>query len=975
MTGTTITTTLSTGVVVGSADYPGPVYIASSGGIAPSGYQGLTGIELPSGASNPTIVNSGSITGGANSYASGTAGIGIVIQAGTLINAGNVIGGAGVADYSLGQLSDGGAGILLQNGTIDNTGTVTGGSGAGYRGHYLSAMPGNGGVGIVVEAGSVTNSGEVRGGGGGYSMVYASSGGAGIVIHTGTLVNSGNVTGGSGSGGGRYFGAGGTGAAGVSAYTDVVLVNHGSITGGVGGFGVRGGFGNSANGVGLGAGAILTNYGLVAGGAGGDAEVRGEKGSGGKGGAAIYGSQSTIINHAAITGGAGGNDAEPNGAYFVTGNGGAGVQLSGGVLQNYGSITGGNGGDVVQQAYDNYSGSGGAGGAGIQLSENSTLTNFAGATVNGGNGGYGFSPGQSGGDGVILGASATAVNLGVIAAGDAGRDFSILTTGSSGGIGVMLDSGALLVNDSTTNAISGMVYTARIAGGDGGLSSYPMTAPAGGAGVWLTGAATLVNSGLITGGAGGAVYSPFGNAYTGGTGGAGVYSTGLVINSGTIEGGAGGAGATLGAEGDAVDGGTLIVDPGAVFIGDVNVTTLEVAGISAAALGGFGGQFTASNAIIFDAGSNWTLEGNIPGFADGQAIDGFTLGDTIVLENINVLSETYVSGIGLELGIGSTEETLAISGSFSTSSFLVTDFDNSTTITVTCFAEGTRIATACGEAPVETLKIGDLLRTQHAGLQPIKWIGRRSYGGRFLRGNKAALPIRIKAGAIADAVPSRDLFVSPGHAISIDNMLVHASRLVNGVTILQEDAADQVTYYHIELENHEILFAENCPAESFMDEHFRRQFQNVEEFHRLYPGQVAPRAMCQPRLDSGFVLQAILQRLNERAGIKTPAITGALRGYVDGTGPETCFGWAQDMAAPEAPVSLDILCGGRRIGRVLANLYREDVRGAGFGSGYQGFEFLLPSGLNGQIEIRRSIDGAALDMAMAAVKSGADLAA
>jgi len=130
--------------------------------------------------------------------------------------------------------------------------------------------------------------------------------------------------------------------------------------------------------------------------------------------------------------------------------------------------------------------------------------------------------------------------------------------------------------------------------------------------------------------------------------------------------------------------------------------------------------------------------------------------------------------------------------------------------------------------------------------------------------------------------------------------------------------------------------------------------------------------MCLPRLDSGFQLHAIQRRVAARAGIAEPRVSGELRGDVDRKGPERCFGWAQDISAPDEPVSLDILRGNRLIGRVLANLYRADVLAAGYGSGYQGFDFMLPAdGLAGKIELQRSVDGAKLKPAERAAQRAA----
>ena len=83
--------------------------------------------------------------------------------------------------------------------------------------------------------------------------------------------------------------------------------------------------------------------------------------------------------------------------------------------------------------------------------------------------------------------------------------------------------------------------------------------------------------------------------------------------------------------------------------------------------------------------------------------------------------------------------------------------------------------------------------------------------------------------------PARDLLVSPDHALFIDGMLILARFLVNGVTILNEQAATVVDYFHIELDAHSVLLAERLPAESYLDTGNRSMFENGGPAVRLHP--------------------------------------------------------------------------------------------------------------------------------------------
>jgi hypothetical protein len=254
-------------------------------------------------------------------------------------------------------------------------------------------------------------------------------------------------------------------------------------------------------------------------------------------------------------------------------------------------------------------------------------------------------------------------------------------------------------------------------------------------------------------------------------------------------------------------------------------------------------------------------------------------------------------------------------------------------------------------------------------LRPIKWIGTRSYGGRFIMGRKDILPICFKPGSLGDDMPRRDLWISPHHAMYFENegggVLIEAKDLVNGVSIVQAEQVEQVEYFHIELDTHDVIVAEGALSETFVDDDSRAMFHNAREYSALYENEeMAPARYYAPRLDHGYEVEAVRQRLARRAGLVPATVSpgaGTLRGCVDRVSATCIAGWAQNIDHAEAAVCLDIVAGGRLIGQVLANRYRDDLARAGLGSGRHSFEFTPPVGLAftpGAIEVRRSLDGA-----------------
>jgi hypothetical protein len=360
-------------------------------------------------------------------------------------------------------------------------------------------------------------------------------------------------------------------------------------------------------------------------------------------------------------------------------------------------------------------------------------------------------------------------------------------------------------------------------------------------------------SGTVTNTATGTIAGTYGVALSGGT----------LINAGTVEGRI-----------DAVYFGgpgnnRLIVDAGAVFLGTVAassgaINTLEFAVETSASNGtltGIGSQFTGIQNIMFDHGGTWSAEGNMAGLASGQAISGFAAGDTIILDGFTAASFSYVSGAGLEISNGVTTETLNISGIFNTSAFRVTPAMQGTQIllqsNMPCFGAGTRLLGWRGEIAVEDVRVGDRLVTVRDGGptdRPVIWTGRRHVVVARHANPSEVRPIRICAGALAAGVPERDLLVSPHHALYLDRLLFEAASLVNGRTIFADFNIHEITYHHVELDAHDIVLAEGCAAESYLDTGTKQDFEGeVTALHPVFTA--AGGKTCVPLILTGEALR------------------------------------------------------------------------------------------------------------------------
>ena len=294
---------------------------------------------------------------------------------------------------------------------------------------------------------------------------------------------------------------------------------------------------------------------------------------------------------------------------------------------------------------------------------------------------------------------------------------------------------------------------------------------------------------------------------------------------------------------------------------------------------GLGSGYASAGDLAFNGGQLYESVGTAAGVSDLVRVDPATGAGTIVGEIVadpNVLGlvtaangtlygvdETKIYAIDTQTGAGTLVETYG--GSRLNIAYGAAA---ETEAVAPCYAGGTRILTQRGEVAVEELHVGDrVMALLERGLVAIRWLGHRTLNLRTHPCPDQVRPVRICAGAFGDGLPYRDLRVSPGHALYVDGVLIQAERLVNGITIVQEDVPT-ITYWHVELERHDVLLAEGLPAESYLDTGNRSAFVNGGAFLTLHP-DFRPRhwaETCAPLVQEGPVLETVKARLLARAG-------------------------------------------------------------------------------------------------------------
>jgi hypothetical protein len=642
--------------------------------------------------------------------------------------------------------------------------------------------------------------------------------------------------GGAGLGGGLFVASGG-----VVTLSGVSFIGDKAV-GGAGGT-VGGAYGNAGGGGGGLGGAGGTGYSSFGGGGGGvgqsasGATFRGVRNHG----YYVYGGPGVV------QGAASGGNGQPGNETYGTGGG---IYGGGGGYAANGGAGGGVGGKAAKNSVPEKGGTGGFGGGG---GGGGNLTGIAGAGGFGGGGGGSversvrqYGTGGTGGFG----------------GGGGGTSYRPIESGFS-----TLRATSLFGGGASAYYLSDVLGSGAGAGGGLGAGADIFVQQGGS----LTVAAGSLSAGTVTGGA-----SSGGNAQAGSAFGNGIFiqgtqsvsfspSSGQVITvAGTIadQSGSGGTGTGAGTGSLVISGaGDLMLTAVNSFTGGavIQAGTLEI-----------GASGSAGGGTIDFAGPAGTLR--IDGStAPTNIVSRFVQGDTIDLHGIaysaaDTLSYTVATGV-LQVLDGATVVTQVSFGAGNAivdDPFHLSEETGGTGIVITndtpCFLSDTLIRTGAGEVKVQDLKAGDRVVTLSGAARPIIWIGT----GRVLvkRGQRcAATPIIIRKGALSENVPYYDLRITKGHSLFVDDVLIPAEFLVNHRSILWDDQAQVVEFYHLELATHDVLLANGAPSETYRDDGNRWLFQNPNS-----GWSQSPKPPCAPVHTGGPVLDAAWRRLLDRAG-------------------------------------------------------------------------------------------------------------
>ena len=145
----------------------------------------------------------------------------------------------------------------------------------------------------------------------------------------------------------------------------------------------------------------------------------------------------------------------------------------------------------------------------------------------------------------------------------------------------------------------------------------------------------------------------------------------------------------------------------------------------------------------------------------------------------------------------------------------------------TCFARGTYIQTPNGSRSVEDMREGDIVSGHNGQDLTLRKVMRSQFSADDLLANPNLRPVRILAGALGNDLPARDLLVSRQHRMLVSSkisermfgqneVLIPAIRLTELPGVFVDEDVNDVEYFHLLFDEHEVIFAEGAPTESLL---------------------------------------------------------------------------------------------------------------------------------------------------------------
>ncbi|WP_291501435.1 Hint domain-containing protein [Acetobacter sp.] len=325
------------------------------------------------------------------------------------------------------------------------------------------------------------------------------------------------------------------------------------------------------------------------------------------------------------------------------------------------------------------------------------------------------------------------------------------------------------------------------------------------------------------------------------------------------------------------------------YIGGDTTVSLGVSAITGLTLNVYGGDLTFSSGIVASAlsgstinigyGGTYSSGSNLASILNGSTVNFTTGGGTLILNaggSLLDLSSTSITGYDPSKDTIELENTTAtisgyiVSGSGSSRTVTLVGTDGKTIATYTatlasgvtladgvyststtdttsnplkityhdgntyigaCFLPGTLIRTPSGEVLIEDVRIGDTVsvfnwRNGVETQREVTWVGSQKMVVRSgLPDDEAGYPVRVLKDAISDGVPYKDMLITPEHCLFFEDKFVPVRMLVNGRSIFYDRTITSYSFYHVETQEHSVIWADGMLTESYLDTGNRASFR------------------------------------------------------------------------------------------------------------------------------------------------------